>query len=239
MKIILVLVLLVGCTKRNPAACCETEAECARLGTTEIVTCDTGTCVNFACVDDGTCDVQDPDDCTAPESCVDGVCMQLVVDAPPPPERPALDVAYPNEWRRSVSSTLPFDLIVIGSGTEPVPLSSMVIKSVDDDHPTATVRILLTPSDFTVAVGEAAGFIAPNAEPLLAPIVSETRVDTAEPGYLEWQILDAPSGTYDIATHLVLVIDGNDVVIDFVTHMVPGPTIFADPEAGKRLSVFR
>ena len=74
---------IAACTKRNESVCCETEQECAEIGTSEIVTCSVGVCVEHHCVDNGTCDGDE--DCSG-AACTDGICVAPVdaaVDAPP------------------------------------------------------------------------------------------------------------------------------------------------------------
>lgn len=230
--------MAAACTKRNPAACCETAAECTALGNGTAVSpvfCATGSCVGFTCVDNGSCD--GPEDCQAPESCDQMVCQQLVVDAPPPP---AYDLAYPNVWRRSVVDELPFDLMIVNTTDHPIQMSSLILTSVTDDHPLATVRMKLGSLSSAVPVGMAGGSIVPIAEPLLidSGLVTEPRADTMT-SYLAYEIVDTPGGTYDIAADVGLELDGVAAQLHFVVHMVTGPTIFAQPELATRTVVVR
>lgn len=228
----MIVLSLAACTRRNPEVCCETSDECLQIGTTEPVLCETGACVNSSCVTDGTCN--GPEDCDAPDVCANGVCTSPGPDAG---GRPAFDVAYPSVWRRSVPDQLPFDLIVINTSTSPLSMSSLVLKSISDDHPTATVRFILAPLSTTVATQRAGGLIVPLAEPVLigSGLVPETRVDT-NTSYVDYEIVDPAPGTYDITADAILTLDGIDVPLHFVIHMVPGPTIYADPEQGTRAS---
>lgn len=70
-----VLLVVAGCTRRNPAVCCVTEAECERIGLPFPSRCEGGlACRGFDCVEP-TCTRQgDCDDPTLPY-CVDGLCV--------------------------------------------------------------------------------------------------------------------------------------------------------------------
>jgi hypothetical protein len=67
----LLLLLIGGCTKRNPRVCCETEAECASVGYDDPAPCDLGVCVENSCVEEG-CDGDE--DCESPTTCIASVC---------------------------------------------------------------------------------------------------------------------------------------------------------------------
>jgi len=228
--IVLIANLMACATKRNPAACCETPEECQRLGTTEAIFCNTGQCVNFTCVGDNTCD--SPDDCISRE-CVNGLCSSSS-------GVPAFDVAYPDVWRRSLPDQIPFDLIVIATNSTALSMSSLQLKSISDDHPTANVRLIFQALSTMVPAHQAGGKIVQLAEPVLigSGLVTETRADT-NTSYVEWEVQDAPPGTYDITVNAVLTLDGIDVPLHFIVHMVAGPTIYLDPEQGTRAKLTR
>lgn len=69
-------------------------------------------------------------------------------------------------------------------------------------------------------------------------LVQETRTDVNS-DYLSMELLDAPEGTYDINVQVVFGLDGVDAPMNMTIHVVPGPTIFVDPEAATRVSLFR
>lgn len=74
---LLVVLLVGGCTKRNPGACCTTDADCEAKGLPAGTDCASGeTCVNNGCVPLTTC--QADSDCTSPTPLCDldqGVCI--------------------------------------------------------------------------------------------------------------------------------------------------------------------
>ncbi len=74
MKWLLVVSVLVGCTKHNPAVCCENDMECARVGFEEPNVC-TGdsVCVANTCVAEGCDGDEDCHDAATPH-CVSGAC---------------------------------------------------------------------------------------------------------------------------------------------------------------------
>jgi Tol biopolymer transport system component len=67
-------VAVLGCTKRNPEVCCETDLECKTVGLDSPAPCGEGVCVNYRCVASG-CD--DDGDCHDPDQpmCVAGQCF--------------------------------------------------------------------------------------------------------------------------------------------------------------------
>jgi len=69
--LLLVVVSVGACTKRNPNVCCETADECAEVGYDEPVPCELGVCVSRNCVETG-CDGDE--DCASPELCMQGTC---------------------------------------------------------------------------------------------------------------------------------------------------------------------
>lgn len=235
--IVILSICTPACEKRNPEVCCETEAECAALGSGDPRFCEgEDVCVAFKCVAPGTCD--GPEDCLGAQFCnftsSGGFCALGGMDG----ATPAFDIAYPNVWRRTVVDQLPFDLMVINTSDAPISMSSLAIKSISDNHPTATVRLVKMPAGTMVPPHKAGGFIVPLAEPILvgSGLVPEVRADTNS-SYLEYEIIDAPVGTYDIVTDAIMTLDSSDFFLHFTIHMVEGQTIYADPEAGFRLSV--
>ena len=80
MRFMLIVFILVGCTKKNPGACCTDEANCAAVGLPSGSTCDEGKlcrgnrCVEQRCTTVGDCDATAPycvkfDDSVCSETC--------------------------------------------------------------------------------------------------------------------------------------------------------------------------
>lgn len=225
---------MVGCTKRNQEVCCETADECAAIQTDTVVSCTVGVCVDHECVDRGVCDGNE--DCELPETCVAGLCSPPTTP-PDAPLKPAFDIVYPNVWRFSVTGQpFPMDLVVVNADVSPLSMTTLQVKSVSDDHPTAFVRFVAAPSSAAIAPGEAGGAISPNASPILSPLIPEPRVDT-QADYIQFEIVDAPDGTYDIAADAELALDGVDFSVHLTIHMQDTQTVFADPEEATRVSI--
>lgn len=70
-------VLAVSCTKRNPAVCCTTEADCAAVGLPLGSTCAEGSCVENACVDQA-CQAESDCPSGAPYCSAAGSCVQCL-----------------------------------------------------------------------------------------------------------------------------------------------------------------
>lgn len=76
--VLVVLVLGAACTKRNPGACCTTDADCEAKGLPSGTDCASGeTCVNNGCIPITTC--QADSDCTSPTPLCEveqGICIE-------------------------------------------------------------------------------------------------------------------------------------------------------------------
>ncbi len=237
MRLIVVLIFFMGCSKRNQEVCCETADECAAISTKEVVACEIGVCVGHECVDIGACDGNE--DCEAPDTCVDETCT-----APPaPPDaalKPAFDVAYGKEWCFSVAGPVGLSIVFINTDVSPLSMTTIQVRSLDDDHPTAFVRIETTPSSTEIPPGFAGGKLSPVDEAVLVDtgIVTEPRIDT-EINYGSIELVDAPVGTYDIVVDAVLGLEGLDVPLHMTLHMQPGPQVCANMEVGTRAQIFK
>jgi hypothetical protein len=236
MRWILILVAVSACSKRNQAVCCETADECAAIGTSEVVACQIGVCVEHECIERGPCDGNE--DCELPQTCVSSECTSP--PAPPDaPLKPAFDIVYPNVWRFSVTiQPFPLDLIIVNTDVSPLSMTTLQVKSVADDHPTAFLRFVAAPSSADITPGFAGGKIIPNGVPILSGLIPEPRMDT-ESIYVQFEIVDAPKGTYDIKADAMLALDGTDFPVNLTIHMQDSQTVFADPEEGVRVPVFR
>ena len=76
------------------------------------------------------------------------------------------------------------------------------------------------------------------ADTLFAPMAPEPRGD-ASTSYLAIEVADAPPGTYDINAKATIRLDGVDATLPMLIHVVPGPTVYADPIAAARVSLNR
>lgn len=151
---------------------------------------------------------------------------------------PAYDVVYAKEWRFSVAGPVDGFALIVNTGKAPLALASLEVKSVTDDHPTATVRITASPAVGLLAPGAAGGKLSGLAEAVVSPMAPEPRGDTST-SYLAIEVADAPAGTYDINARATIRLDGIDASLPMVIHVVPGPTVHADPIAAARVSLNR
>jgi hypothetical protein len=152
----------------------------------------------------------------------------------------AFDIAYPDEWKFSVAGPISGYMLIVNTSVTPLNTSSLVLKSISDDHPTALVRINVNGYDATISPGEAGGSLSMLSKSVLVDsgLVTETRSQTTS-DYLTLEVGNAPSGTYDIHATLVLSLDNLDVTMPMTIHILPGPDVWADPEVGKRLKLYR
>jgi hypothetical protein len=236
MRPVLVFLLLLGCSKRNQEVCCETADECVEIGTKEVVACRVGVCVEHECVERGACDGNE--DCELPETCMDGTCM-----SPPPPDaalKPAFDVVYPSEFRSSVNDPVMFSMVFVNTDVSPLSMTTLQVRQLTDDHPTAFVRIVTTPSSANIAPGFAGGSVDSVAATFFfdSGLVTEPRTDPNSI-YATIEFVDAPNGLYDIAVDAVLGLDGLDVPLHVTIHREPKPTIFREVEAAARTQIFQ
>jgi hypothetical protein len=151
---------------------------------------------------------------------------------------PAFDVAYGSAWRFSVSGPTGGFVSIINRGPVPLSMSGLQVASVSDDHPTASIRIIPNVGDTTVGPGLAGGALSPIAEGLIDPLVDEPRTDV-DSDYLSIELVNAPSGDYDIAASLTIELDGSLVDLPIFVHVEPGPTIWIEPTAAARATAFR
>ncbi len=166
----------------------------------------------------------------------------VAVDAPADaPGLAAYDIAYPAEWRMSVSGPATSFIAIVNTGPSPLSLSTFQVTGLSDDHPTAVVRVT-SPGSFgdTIAPDNAAGRLSGLAEALLISsglVMEPWSVRTTD--FLSLELLNTPPGTYDIAVNLTVELDGRPASLPMTIHVVPGPTIYLDPLVGRRLTVYR
>jgi len=154
---------------------------------------------------------------------------------------PAFDVVYPAEWKLSVSGPAEGFVMVVNTSQKPLSLATLQVKSVTDNHPMAEVRAVAPTAPTSVlSPGMAGGELSGLARDLLVGPgrVGEPRTDT-EASSLALELADAPAGTYDVAATVTLSLDGRDVALPMTLHVVPGPTVYLDPAAGRRVQVYR
>ncbi len=185
--------------------------------------------------------------CSGTDVCVENNCLaagnDAAVDADAMTDAPgvhAFDIAYPNEWRFSVAGPISGYFLAINTSAADLNMSSLELKSIEDDHPTAIVRINVTPSPTLIPTGQVGGHLTPLSEQTLigTGLVTEPRADTMS-DYLSLAIENAPDGMYDIAVDLVIAIDDVRIAMPITIHMVPLTVVFADPLIGKRIAVYR
>lgn len=209
-----------GCTRSNPAVCCETVEQCQDIGVSDFRPCSDGlVCIRNECE----------------ERVADASIDAFVSDA----GTHVFDVAYPEEWKFSVSGPISGYLLIVNAKGTALDTSTLEVRSISDDHPTAIVRVTANPVIATIATARAGGFVTPFSKTLLVDsgMVPEARVETNS-DYLTLEIQDAPPGTYDINVNLVIGLDNIAIPLPMKIHMVPGPSVYADPTVGKRVLVF-
>lgn len=151
---------------------------------------------------------------------------------------PAFGVVYASTWRFSVAGPVGSFTQIVNTSNQPLDLSTLVVTRLGDDHSTAVVRVTATPSSAVLSPGTAGGALSPLAQAAFVGLVSEPR-DDVDSSYLSIELLNAPEGTYDIHVDLQIGLDGRELALPMTLHVVPGPTVFADPESGNRLRVYR
>jgi len=217
-------VLVVGCKKPNPEVCCVTTEQCSEIGVSDFRLCSDG----LVCQDNR---------CISPaDGGVDGG-FDAGIDAP---GVHVFDIAYPNEWRFSVAGPISGYFLAINTNNVALDMTTLELKSIDDDHPSAIVRVTVTPSPTVIEPATVGGALTPLSRQVLldSGLVTEPRSDTAS-DYLTLEIENAPNGTYDINVDLIIAIDSIRIPMPMTIHMVPLTTVFADPLIGKRKAIYR
>jgi hypothetical protein len=137
---------------------------------------------------------------------MDGTCMS----PPPPPDaalKPAFDVVYPSEFRSSVNDPVMFSMMFVNTDVSPLSMTTLQVRQLTDDHPTAFVRIVTTPSSANIAPGFAGGSVDSFAATFFfdSELVTEPRTDQTSI-YANIEFVDAPDGLYDITFDAVLAL---------------------------------
>lgn len=147
-----------------------------------------------------------------------------------------IDIAYSSEWKFSVEGPVSGYVVIVNTTSAPVNLDTLQLTSVTDDNPTANVQIETQKlSGVQVAPGIAGGVLSPVSKNVLVDsgIITEPR--DANGDYLTIAVVNAPAGTYDIHASVEMSLEGKSAKLPLTIHMVPGPTIFAEPIAGTRV----
>jgi hypothetical protein len=176
-------------------------------------------------------------DAPALDAAEDG-SMDAPTDAP---LLPAFDIAYPSEWRFSVSGPAEAFILIVNTGPSPLSLATFQVSSVSDNHPTAVARVTSpSSSGTTLQPNDAGGMLSLLSEQLLvgSGLVTEPWVDRTSQ-LLALELLSAPAGTYDVAVNLTISLDGRDAPLPMTIHVVPGPTVYLDPLVARRVMIYR
>lgn len=214
---------LTGCTKPNPEVCCTTLDQCSEIGVNDLRTCNDGlVCQDNRCV-------------AASDGGVDAT-SDAVIDA----GVRAFEVAYPDEWRFSVPGPISGYFLAINTSNADLDMNTLELKSLDDDHPTAIVRVTISPSTTLIPPGFVGGALSGLSTQILvnSGLVPESRYDTTS-DYLTLAIENAPDAMYDVHVDLVIAIGGIRIPMPMTIHMLPSGSIYANPLAGTRVVVFR
>lgn len=194
------------------------------------------------CVACGSVKDQQPDDAagSADGPAVDSMAIDAVIDAQ---GVHVFDVAYPKEWKFNIEGPISGYFLIINSGTNPINGNTLELKSLDDDHSTAIVRVDVNPVDAVIAQGTASGSLSGLSNTLLVGtgLVSEARVNT-DVNYLTLGVQNIPdiaTGMLDINVSLAISIEGIRIALPMKIHVVPFDGIYADPISADRLPVYR
>jgi hypothetical protein len=173
---------------------------------------------------------------------VDGTLLDASIDgSTDAPPIPFFDVAYPSDWKFSVSGPTHGFVLIVNTGTAPLGLATFQVTSVSDDHPTAVARVTApTTPGAILQPGNAGGALSEGAQSLLitSGVVPEAWSDRKS-DLLSLELVNAPSGTYDVAVNLTIELENHDVPLPMTIHVVPGPTIYLDPILARRVRVYR
>jgi hypothetical protein len=151
------------------------------------------------------------------------------------------DVAYPKEWKFSVEGPISGYFLIVNTSATPINSNTLELKSIDDDHPTAIVRVTVNPGTTQITQARASGSLSGLSQQLLvgSGLVTETRVDTTH-DYLTLEIQNIPTANVDIAVALEISISGIRIAMPMTIHVVDKlPTVYADPMIGERKQVFQ
>lgn len=56
---------------------------------------------------------------------------------------------------------------------------------------------------------------------------------------LALELINAPSGTYDVGVELHVALADHDAALPMTIHVGPGPTVYLDPLVARRVRVYR
>ncbi len=144
----------------------------------------------------------------------------VAVDAPLGPTTP-FELAYANAWSfRGITGVIAQSTaLVINPGTnlEALDLSTFFVASVVDDHPVATIRVLIpVAAAAPLPVGNAAGNLSSAAETHIGPLVTEPRFDSDTPA-IGFSISDLPMPVNTLINATAVLRNGTQqVTLSFV-----------------------
>jgi hypothetical protein len=159
-------------------------------------------------------------------------------DAVPDANPISFDFAFASEWTFSVNGPVDGWLLVVNTGSIGFDASTLEVRKVSDDHPTAVVLVHAHPSTGIILPDRAGGELSLLSASLLVDsgLVTEQRVDT-DSSYLDLEFVDAPAGQYDIHAEVTVALLDRELTLPLVVHRVPGPVVYADPQQAMRLPV--
>jgi len=204
--------------------CCTTLEQCHAIQVTDLRPCTEGlVCQDNRCLE-------------ASDAGIDAH-VDAALDAP---GAHAFDIAFPNEWRFSVAGPIRGYFLAINTSNADLDMNTLELKSIDDDHPTAIVRVTVIPSPTLIPPGRVGGALSGLSAQLLVDsgLVTEPRSDTTS-DYLTLAVENAPDGTYDINVDLVIALDGIRIPMPMTIHVVPFTVIYAVPLVGTRIAIYR
>ncbi len=170
--------------------------------------------------------------------CTDQAVVDAGIDARPDAGLKAFDVVYPSEWQFSVTGQVSGYFMVIATGSAAVDMSTLHVKSIDDDHPTAFVTVTGGGST-SVPTGYAGGVLTPVSKALFVTSGLVPEYVSDEDDYLTFEIENAPAGTYDFHATVTVVVENIEIPLAMTIHILPMPDIWADPVVAKRIAVYR
>jgi len=155
--------------------------------------------------------------------------------------QPVYDVAFPEEWKFSIEGPISGYLLIINTSPNPLDLSTFEIVSVVDDHPTLNT-VITAPTAFNQQLGP--GWAAGSLSGLSQDVLVDSGIVTEgnfypDDNFLTLGFENMPAGTYDFTVTLTLAVEGHEVAMPMVIHHIDDAAIWADPQVGKRVTVYQ
>lgn len=123
-------------------------------------------------------------------------------------------------------------LVLVNTGVIGIPMSSLRVISVEDDHPTAAVSLIAHPISEVLPGGMAAGMLIPVAQSIVTD--DELLPEPIEnfggsPPNLMTLTVSAPAGVYSFTATAVIEFDGVQKTLDFNIERTPLPVTWYQP----------